>query len=321
MFVEGAQVTVTDSTGAEVGSATSDAEGRVRIEVSGPGTYTVTLDEATLPEEVAIAPGRVSRGLDDHRGGTDRQRHLPDPVRRGHLGVERRRHHPAPHPPVGGGGHQDRPLPRPRRHWPVADLRHDGPGQLRPRRDDHLRHAGRLLLQLLRLRRHRRLPEGRPSGARRRREPRVGDRAGDHRRRRPRLPPRRPAVRADAPQGRQQRRRARVHDRPGHLHALRLPVHRRRQPPLLPRLLRPAGARSRPRGDHPEGPHRRRRRHRGAHRGRPPAPADPHRQGHAGRLGQPRPSPRRPASTCSGSSASSGWQVARSPRSAASSSG
>ena len=56
VFVEGAEVTVTDSTGAEVGSATSDAEGRVRIEVSGPGTYTATLDEATLPEEVAIAP-------------------------------------------------------------------------------------------------------------------------------------------------------------------------------------------------------------------------------------------------------------------------
>jgi branched-chain amino acid transport system permease protein len=57
VFVEGAEMTVTDSTGAEVGSATSDAEGRVRIEVPGPGTYTAALDEATLPEEVTIAPG------------------------------------------------------------------------------------------------------------------------------------------------------------------------------------------------------------------------------------------------------------------------
>ena len=72
VFVEGAEVTVTDSTGAELGSATSDAEGRVRIEVPGPGTYTATLDEATLPEEVAIAPGgsaEVSTTIEAGRTG------------------------------------------------------------------------------------------------------------------------------------------------------------------------------------------------------------------------------------------------------------
>ena len=44
----------------------------MRIEVSGPGTYTVTLDEATLPEEVVITPGgsaEVSTTIEAGRTG------------------------------------------------------------------------------------------------------------------------------------------------------------------------------------------------------------------------------------------------------------
>ncbi len=47
-------ITVTDSGGGEVGSATTDDEGAWQVLVESGGTYTVTLDEATLPEGVAL---------------------------------------------------------------------------------------------------------------------------------------------------------------------------------------------------------------------------------------------------------------------------
>ncbi|WP_022924070.1 branched-chain amino acid ABC transporter permease [Serinicoccus marinus] len=50
--VEGVTVTVTQD-GAEIGSATTDAEGRWSVPLPGPGAYTVTLDVAGLPEGVA----------------------------------------------------------------------------------------------------------------------------------------------------------------------------------------------------------------------------------------------------------------------------
>lgn len=48
--VEGVRITVLDSSGAEVGSDTSDSEGEFAIPVPGSGTYTVQVDVDTLPE-------------------------------------------------------------------------------------------------------------------------------------------------------------------------------------------------------------------------------------------------------------------------------
>ncbi len=50
--VEGVTLTVTDSSGAEIGTAVTDAEGRWRVDLPSPGQYVVTLDVDTLPEGV-----------------------------------------------------------------------------------------------------------------------------------------------------------------------------------------------------------------------------------------------------------------------------
>ncbi|MBJ7528942.1 MAG: hypothetical protein JHD04_05390, partial [Nocardioides sp.] len=47
-------LTVTDESDQEVGEGVTDAEGRAIIAVPAKGTYTVTLDEATLPEGVEL---------------------------------------------------------------------------------------------------------------------------------------------------------------------------------------------------------------------------------------------------------------------------
>ncbi|AYY15393.1 branched-chain amino acid ABC transporter permease [Actinobacteria bacterium YIM 96077] len=65
-------LTVSDSAGDEVGQATTDADGQWMIPVPEPGTYTILLDEGTLPEgaelqdpernplEVQVTSGRVA---------------------------------------------------------------------------------------------------------------------------------------------------------------------------------------------------------------------------------------------------------------------
>jgi branched-chain amino acid transport system permease protein len=52
--VPGVELTVTQVGGAEVGSVTTDADGHFELPLPGPGDYTVTLDEATLPEGVEL---------------------------------------------------------------------------------------------------------------------------------------------------------------------------------------------------------------------------------------------------------------------------
>ncbi|MEL6891903.1 MAG: branched-chain amino acid ABC transporter permease [Actinomycetota bacterium] len=54
VFAEGVTMIVFDADGNEVGSAVSDAEGRWRVALPGPGVYDVQLDVATLPEEVPL---------------------------------------------------------------------------------------------------------------------------------------------------------------------------------------------------------------------------------------------------------------------------
>ena len=52
--VEGVELTVVGPDGAEVGTVTTDAEGRYEIPLPGPGDYTVHLDKATLPDDVEL---------------------------------------------------------------------------------------------------------------------------------------------------------------------------------------------------------------------------------------------------------------------------
>ncbi|MFM7526709.1 MAG: hypothetical protein ACKO48_09410, partial [Actinomycetota bacterium] len=49
VFVEGVELTIDG-----VGSSTTDAEGKFRIPVSGPGEYDITLNIETLPSGVAL---------------------------------------------------------------------------------------------------------------------------------------------------------------------------------------------------------------------------------------------------------------------------
>ncbi len=53
--VEGVTLVVVDEGGAEVGTATTDAEGVYEIPVPGPGDYTVVLDTDSLPDGVELA--------------------------------------------------------------------------------------------------------------------------------------------------------------------------------------------------------------------------------------------------------------------------
>jgi neutral amino acid transport system permease protein len=54
LFVEGVRFTVTAEDGTEIGEAATDAEGEWSVEVPGPGTYVVLLDESTLPDGLPL---------------------------------------------------------------------------------------------------------------------------------------------------------------------------------------------------------------------------------------------------------------------------
>ena len=59
------EISVVDAEGDEVGSAVTDEEGNYRIPLPGPGTYTATLNQDTLPEGVTLTnPDRASLTLD-----------------------------------------------------------------------------------------------------------------------------------------------------------------------------------------------------------------------------------------------------------------
>jgi neutral amino acid transport system permease protein len=61
--VEGVEITVTTADGEEVGSATSDEEGRWEVALPGPGSYVVELDTDTLPDGVGLAEGQETRTI------------------------------------------------------------------------------------------------------------------------------------------------------------------------------------------------------------------------------------------------------------------
>lgn len=69
-FVEGADITVESADGTFRDSATSDAEGKFEVVVPGPGQYTVTLDEASLPDEVGLRNDRPSLSIELREGRT-----------------------------------------------------------------------------------------------------------------------------------------------------------------------------------------------------------------------------------------------------------
>ena len=133
-------ITVEDEAGKVVGEATTDDDGTFDIPLPGTAidnlgkTYTVKIDEDTLPEGTSLAdPKQTERevqinldndfivDLPDRRAGRQRDR-------QGHPGAAaaRRRHRVLA--AAGDGGAR-----------PVDDLRHHRADQLRPRRADHLR--------------------------------------------------------------------------------------------------------------------------------------------------------------------------------------
>ena len=62
-LVEGVEITVTTADGEEVGTATSDEEGRWEVALPGPGSYVIVLDTETLPEGVGLAEGEETRRI------------------------------------------------------------------------------------------------------------------------------------------------------------------------------------------------------------------------------------------------------------------
>ena len=58
--VPGVSISVEKAEGGAVGEAVTDDEGRYSIDLPGPGSYKVTLDEETLPDDVSIREGRPS---------------------------------------------------------------------------------------------------------------------------------------------------------------------------------------------------------------------------------------------------------------------
>ncbi len=207
-------------------SSTSPCPG-TSIDVLG-NTYTVKIDKDSLPEGAAPAQPQAGLARRSRRSSTPtcsspsrsatptRGRH-----RQGHPGPAARGRRPGLRAAARDGGAR-----------PVDDLRHDGPDELRARRADHLRRAGRLRRRLAAGHDPRSAAPTSPSRWRSwsPRSPRRGLRVAQ----RPR-----PVGAAAAPRHRPGRDDGRQH-RPVDPAAQRLPVLRRREhPPVLP-VLQPA---------------------------------------------------------------------------------
>src|SRR5919108_4451694 len=60
VFAEGVSITVESADGSFEQTVESDADGKFEVPVPGAGSYTVTLDEDTLPEDVGLRNDRPS---------------------------------------------------------------------------------------------------------------------------------------------------------------------------------------------------------------------------------------------------------------------
>ncbi|WP_198587019.1 branched-chain amino acid ABC transporter permease [Glycomyces xiaoerkulensis] len=63
-LIAGAEISVTDENGTEVGTATSADDGTWSIPLEGPGTYIVALDESTLPDGLLVRNARPQLEVD-----------------------------------------------------------------------------------------------------------------------------------------------------------------------------------------------------------------------------------------------------------------
>ena len=143
--VPGVKFTVVDDQGKNVGEGTSNDSGVFDIALPGKSidvlgnTYTVKLDKAVPAQGRRAAQPQAADAEGHPKLELRRLRHLPDRRR------QRRRCRLAPQAPAARGR---RPgvlaAARDGRARPVDDLRHDGPDELRARRADHVRSAGRL---------------------------------------------------------------------------------------------------------------------------------------------------------------------------------
>ena len=71
--VAGVLILVTDESGDEVGTSTSDDDGEWRVGLPAAGSYTVSLDESTLPEGVELRSEDVASTTVDVRAGRERR--------------------------------------------------------------------------------------------------------------------------------------------------------------------------------------------------------------------------------------------------------
>ena len=85
--VEGAEITVETADGQEVETVETDAEGRYEVALPGPGNYTATLDEDTLPDDVSLQNDRPSLSFQIQEG---RSRGLLFPLGTGEGGGRQR---------------------------------------------------------------------------------------------------------------------------------------------------------------------------------------------------------------------------------------
>ena len=142
---EGVELTIESADGAFTQTVETDAEGHFEVPVPGPGAYTVTIDDELAARRCRAAQRRPHHARRGVAGRPGPQRPVPDRLRRG--ADPRRLVDGRPGGAADRPGHPLRPHHRDVRHRPVADLRHDRPDELLPRRAGHVRRAGRLPVQ------------------------------------------------------------------------------------------------------------------------------------------------------------------------------
>ena len=138
IVLEGVELVVTDAEGTEVGVAVSDSDGAWSLELPGEGTYSTFLKEETLPDGVSLRNVDNNPLTFDVREGDSRPNLFPI----GERAAKTDNTIKAVQLAVDGvklgliiAMCCDRAL---------ADLRHDRPDQLRPRRDGHVRRHDRV---------------------------------------------------------------------------------------------------------------------------------------------------------------------------------